>query len=149
MKRTIALGKNVDSWCTRCKMMLAHTVEAVVEGVPTRVHCNTCNAQHAYRPGPPGEKAAAPKKAAKASSSPRRAAPRKSSKEPAGPADYARLLERCDRSNPRRYATNERFAASQVLEHPVFGTGIVLTERASDKIDVLFADGMRTLVHRR
>lgn len=154
-KRAIALGKNVDSWCTRCKLMLAHTVEAISDGVPTRVHCNTCGAQHAYRPGPPGEKgagtekAAGTKKAAKSSASPRRAAPRKSAKEPPGPADYARLLDRCDRSTSRRYEVSARFAPSQVLEHPVFGTGIVLAERVPDKIDVLFADGMRTLIHRR
>ena len=46
-------GSTVDSWCTKCKLVLAHTVEAMVEGKITRVHCNTCRGQHAYRPDAP------------------------------------------------------------------------------------------------
>jgi hypothetical protein len=38
------VGKNVDSWCTRCKLVLAHTIETVLNGKITKVHCNTCRA---------------------------------------------------------------------------------------------------------
>ena len=27
------VGKNVDSWCTRCKLVLAHTIETVLNGI--------------------------------------------------------------------------------------------------------------------
>src|SRR5437762_7464331 len=47
-------GGDVDSWCGKCKRILAHTIEAMVGDKPARVHCNTCNAQHSYKPHEPG-----------------------------------------------------------------------------------------------
>src|SRR5438132_3414963 len=47
------VGGSIDSWCGKCKMVLAHTIEAMVGEKPARVHCNTCKSQHAYRPGAP------------------------------------------------------------------------------------------------
>ena len=47
---TFKVGDNIDGWCTRCKLVLTHTIEAVVGGKITRVHCNTCRGQHAYLP---------------------------------------------------------------------------------------------------
>ena len=47
-------GGNVDSWCGKCKLILAHTIEALVGDKPARVHCNTCKAQHSYKPYEPG-----------------------------------------------------------------------------------------------
>ena len=73
------VGKDVDSWCTRCKLILAHTVEAMVGPKVTRVHCNTCGSQHAFRPTAPGKTAAGTKtaasKAREAKASPSRADP--------------------------------------------------------------------------
>ena len=43
------LGGNVDAWCGKCKMVLAHTIEAMVGEKPTRVGCNTCKSHHAYK----------------------------------------------------------------------------------------------------
>src|SRR5436190_4368870 len=48
------LGGNIDSWCGKCKLVLAHTIEAMVGDKPARVHCNTCGSQHSYKPNPPG-----------------------------------------------------------------------------------------------
>jgi hypothetical protein len=50
----IKTGSEVDSWCTKCKLILAHTVEAMADGKITRVHCKTCRGQHAYRATAPG-----------------------------------------------------------------------------------------------
>src|SRR5438874_2877131 len=47
------LGGTIDSWCGKCKMVLAHTIEAMVGDKPARVHCNTCQAQHTYKPKEP------------------------------------------------------------------------------------------------
>src|SRR5262249_39525256 len=49
------VGGTVDSWCGKCKMMLAHTVEAMVGATPARVHCNTCKSQHAYKAHAPSK----------------------------------------------------------------------------------------------
>ena len=40
------VGSDIDSWCGKCKRILAHTVEAMVGDKPARVNCNTCKSQH-------------------------------------------------------------------------------------------------------
>src|SRR5438876_4707928 len=65
-------GGNVDSWCGKCKLVLAHTIEAMVGDKPVRVHCNTCKSQHSYKPNPPG-------------ATPRRSQPREPGNGPAPP----------------------------------------------------------------
>ena len=141
MTGRIAVGKDIDSWCTRCKLMLAHTVETMIGSKITRVHCNTCGSQHAYRAQPPGT-ASAPGRRSAGTSTPRvvRLAP--------APADeYARLLDGRDRTAARPYTPQERFAANDLLTHPTFGLGIVTTLKERTKIEVVFRDGVKTLLH--
>src|SRR5207253_4172029 len=38
-KEAPKVGKEIDGWCTRCKLVLTHTIEAVANGKITRVHC--------------------------------------------------------------------------------------------------------------
>ena len=54
--RVLRPGGNVDSWCGKCKMMLAHTIETLVGDKPARVQCNTCKSQHAYKAQVPDKK---------------------------------------------------------------------------------------------
>ncbi|HYD49577.1 MAG TPA: hypothetical protein VEB21_14575 [Terriglobales bacterium] len=129
------IGKSVDGWCARCKLMLAHTIEAVVNGKITRTHCNTCGAQHAHRKSAPGT-------AAKRASGGARAAKN------APPAfDYEALLRGKDVKNARPYRLSDRFECKELINHPTFGIGQVVAVRDSTKIDVGFSDGMKTLAH--
>jgi hypothetical protein len=142
MTGAVAVGRDVDSWCTRCKLILAHTVESMIGGKITRVHCNTCHAQHAYRPHPPGESLAERRigrPAAPRAARPTAAAPRAD--------DYAAALGGRDPSTARAYTTHERFAANDLVAHPIFGVGVVMLLKDRTKIDVLFRDGLKTLVH--
>lgn len=132
------VGKDVDSWCTRCKLVLAHTIEAAVSGRITRVHCNTCGGQHAYRPRPPGEGS---ERSTRARAEGARAATKTV-------RDYASLLRGRDPSTARAYATTERFANGDLIRHPTFGLGLVTALKDVNKIEVAFADGSKTLIHR-
>jgi hypothetical protein len=140
MPTTPVVGKDVDSWCTKCKMILAHTIEAVVNGRITRVHCNTCGGQHAHRARPPGEGGTA---------SGTRAA-RSSRSRPAPAAVlYADLVRGRDEKSARPYSGTDRFAARELIKHPSFGLGVVTALKDVNKIEVLFPDGAKTLIHRR
>jgi len=130
------IGKNVDSYCGKCKLVLAHTIETVVDGKIKRVHCNTCQAQHAYRPNAPGTR----KKASGSRSS--------ANTPPPTIADYDDLLKKYDAAKAKPYTPKAQFTERELLNHTVFGLGIV-TVRRGDKIDVLFPDKPRTLVHER
>jgi hypothetical protein len=136
-----AVGKNVDSWCTKCKLVLAHTIEAYVDGKISRVHCNTCGAQHAYRPRPPGEKSPQ-RKSASASA---RAKPSRGNIDPA--ANYRSLLQGRNPSSARPYSPRESFRESELIMHSAFGLGIVVAKREGNKIEVAFADRPRTMIH--
>ena len=139
----IKVGSTVDSWCTKCKLILAHTVEAVADGKISRVHCNTCRGQHAYRreaPGagkPPGEARRPATKATKKAD----AAPKRS--------DYEILLRGRTGDKARAYATSERFQPGELIKHSAFGLGVVVAERDQVKIDVQFPDRPRVLLHGR
>ena len=141
---TPSIGANVDSWCTRCKLMLAHTIEAKVGSKITRVHCNTCGAQHAFRRNPPGEGAAAGRAGGRRSQSSGRGSPRH-----AGSQDYESLLRGRTASAARPFVASERFKVADLISHPTFGLGVVTADKEGNKIDVLFADGPRTLAHAR
>ena len=136
-------GSTVDSWCTKCKLVLAHTVEAMVDGKITRVHCNTCRGQHAYRPDAPG----ASSKAAGGAS--RKSAPRKAPEAPPKRSEYETLLRGRTGAAARTYATSERFAPGELIKHASFGLGVVVAERDQVKIDVHFPDGPKVLLHGR
>jgi hypothetical protein len=142
------IGSNVDAWCTRCKLVLAHTIEAMVGRKITRVHCNTCRAQHAYRSAAP-----APRTAARPGSSrPRTGRSSRSTngaKAPLQASDYERLLRGRDPSKARPYAVTAHFAPPDLIAHPTFGLGLVTAAKEGTKIDVLFPEGLKTLVHCR
>ena len=131
-------GSTVDSWCTKCKLVLAHTIEAMVDAKITRVHCNTCHGQHAYRATAPGTKTSGTSKSARS----------KVEKAPK-PNDLETLLRGRTAASARPYATTERFAPGEVISHSAFGLGVVTGERDSVKIDVQFADGPKVLMHGR
>jgi hypothetical protein len=125
--------------------MLAHTVEAMVDSKITRVHCNTCRGQHAYRAAAPAPRAAAGANPAKGAKS----AARKTADKVPKRSEYETLLRGRTGATARTYAMTERFAPGELLKHPSFGLGVVTGERDSIKIDVHFADGPKVMMHRR
>jgi|SRR5579883_1462456 len=123
-------GGTIDSWCGKCKMMLAHTIEALVGNKPARVHCNTCQSQHAYKASEPGK--TAPR--AKGTGS--------------RPGRYKTLLSE-NTSVPKTYSPKSTYAPGDVLQHPMFGVGVTTAVKDMTKIEVLFEAGTKLLVHGR
>lgn len=135
----VKVGGEVDSLCTKCEMVLAHTVHAVVDGRPVKVECNTCHGVHRYK-GPIG--------AARTSSSagPRAARP---VREKPVTISFEELLGAKDASAARRYSPKETFLVDQVVDHPTFGRGFVSAVRDGGKIDITFRSDVKTLIHGR
>jgi hypothetical protein len=129
----IKVGGEIDAFCTRCELTLAHTIHAVVGGRPVRVECNTCHAVHKFR----GASAPTPRPAAPGGERPRRAV-----------VGFEQLL--AARKGPARpYSPREIFAPDDVVDHPTFGRGFVSTVRDGGKIEVTFRAEVRVLVHGR
>ncbi len=143
---THKVGGEVDAFCTRCKMLLGHTILAMVGTKIARVRCNTCGGDHAFR-GAPGS-TDKPTAAARAKAS---GTPRASSK--AAAADkvvisFEEQLAGKDIANAPRYSPKDTYKVDQVVSHPTFGLGLVTGVRG-DKVDIAFKSEAKTLVHGR
>ncbi len=129
----LKVGGEVDSFCTRCNMILAHTIHAMVGPRPVKVECNTCHVVHAYRAPARG---ATPK--------PARTRALK------GPvASFDEVLRTKKLALAVKYSPRTSFAVDQVIEHPTFGLGFVSAVLDGAKIQVTFRSDVKVLVHGR
>jgi len=141
----LKVGGEVDAFCTKCKMVLAHTTLAVWAGQIKRVRCNTCMGEHVFRKAEPGASSPSQKP-----SRPRVASVNKP--KATGPAllsSYEELLEGKDRSAARPFNLKQKFAVGDLVQHPTFGLGVVAAARGLDKIDVAFPGSVKTLQHNK
>lgn len=133
------LGRDVDAYCGRCKLVLAHTVTARTADRLVRVMCNTCKAEHGYRPAP-GE--AAPRRRAEAQ-------PTRQPKTRAVASNFHQLLGARSVETARPYSPKASLELSEIIAHPSFGVGVVSALKNGGKVEVVFPDGVRVLVHQR
>jgi hypothetical protein len=128
------VGKEIDAFCGRCKLTLSHTILALMGAKVARVQCNTCGAQHAYRPF---------------MSQTSRVSSRSATEGPQKVIlSFEEQLAAKDISKARRYTPKEAYATGDVVQHANFGFGIVMAVR-QDKIDVAFKAFEKTLIHGR
>jgi hypothetical protein len=133
-------GGSIDSWCGKCKMILAHTIEAIVGNKPARVHCNTCKAQHSYRPNEPAK--APPRMRATGDGAAPPSAKVRASR-------YQTLLKGKDMAAAKRYSPKDNYEPGDVMQHPNFGVGVAIAVKDGTKVEVLFDAGPKLLVHGR
>lgn len=134
------VGGDIDSYCTRCKMLLGHTILAMVGDRVARVRCNTCQGEHVYKSGAPGE--------AKPRASSGTGTRSTGTRAKAEVISFDDTIASKDVGNAKAYSVNEKFALDQVIDHPTFGRGFVSAVRP-DKVDVTFKSFVKTLVHGR
>ena len=143
-RKGYAAGDEVDSKCTKCKLVLAHVIVAMNGDKIAKVKCNTCSGEHAYRPPPSASEATAAK---------RRAERKSASGEPIGARSSAEefdtLIKGKDVTTPEKYSIKMELKMDAVIEHPKFGLGLVTEIRESNKAHVAFKDGGRVLIYKR
>ena len=124
------VGGTIDSWCGKCKLVLAHTIDAMIGDKPTRVQCNTCNAQHTFKAQQPN---------ATSASSEVRGKPRSTR--------YQILLKGKDTALAKAYSSRDRYAPGDLMQHAVFGFGVATAVKDGTKVEVLFEGGSKMLIH--
>jgi hypothetical protein len=150
MSKPLRAGGEVDSWCTKCKLVLNHRVIAMVGGTPVRVECSTCMSHHNFRARGPGEKAPATGTSRASSSSAAPRATRSSvTKAQQAALDRERSWEKATlgktASEFKNYRVDQTFAEGDLVRHKKFGDGIVTRILDAKKVEVLFKDEPRTL----
>ncbi|MDR2727050.1 MAG: hypothetical protein LBC10_03555 [Deltaproteobacteria bacterium] len=163
-------GDAVASRCKRCGDITGHTVVALVGDKIVKVACRACGSTHRYLPpqdakparketarrvGQGVSRADAIRKAFVTEASSFAAAVSPSAGRVTGARaakaaqtledEWRRAIAPAPGSSARPYAMQERFAVGEVIEHPVFGSGLVRETLPPDKMRVLFRDGLRLL----
>ena len=152
MSKPLKTGGEVDSWCTKCKLVLNHRIIAMVASTPVRVECSTCGSHHNFRPRAPGERA--PSVASRSGSSSSSSAGPRSTRSSVTKAQQA-LLEREKMwekaiagkavNEFRSYRVDQTFAEGDLIRHKKFGDGVVTRILDPKKVEILFKDEPRTL----
>ena len=130
----IAVGSDVDAYCTKCKLVLGHTVVAMQGAKPRRVKCNTCSGEHNYRATKPVAKAASAK-TEKAKPTTRKSR-----------QSWEDVMAEASGKPKKAYSMSGSFGEGDWIEHRVFGLGCVQSFTPPNKIAVRFADSTRLLV---
>lgn len=135
------VAKSFFTFCKKCDANRYHTVLAHKTATSAKVKCEVCAAQSTYSLP---KAASAKKKTATKTATGKPRVSRASSHQ----AEYEMLLANIENSETSSYTTKGKFAANTRLQHPKFGIGVVKITYI-DKIDVVFADEVRTLMHNR
>ena len=138
------IGEDIDAYCLKCKLLLAHVILFKVDGVVSRVKCKTCNAEHKYRGTLPGAK----KKTAARTTGAARTKKTVAQKVPVNDAPLQWDLK--SRNMPREtsvrnYSIKDTFQVNHVINHPVFGVGFVEKVVTDKSMAVLFHDSVRLM----
>jgi hypothetical protein len=136
----VKVGGEVDSFCTKCQLTLAHTVHAVVSGRPVKVECNTCHAVHRYK-GP-----IAASKTARPTSGPKSERPVRAK---TVTVPFEELLGTRNTAAAQPYSPKKTFLVDDVIDHPMFGRGFVSAVRDGGKVEITFRSDVKVLVHGR
>lgn len=133
MSEPYEVGGEVIAWCTKCRIILNHTIVSIVDELPKKVKCNTCQGRHNYRAEPTEKDLNKPK--------PRAKTPKKTLYEEAmsGLKEGAIL-------KAIKYQIAGNYRENQVINHSTFGIGIVAAVTQTNRIEVLFESGPKLLI---
>ena len=142
MASQITTGKDVLSYCTKCKLNLLHTIVAMKDAKSiAKVKCNTCQSLHAYKD--PSVSSAGKTRTKKVSG----LTPKTSTKI-VNISDLwmEKLNKTTSKSQP--YGIDQKYKEGDVIDHSKFGPGIVQNVKAQT-IEVVFRHDIKTLVHNK
>ena len=124
MASPLAAGVEIQAWCPSCKLVRTHVIVAMKGTRAAKTECRICSSSHAYRKNPPDTKA---KKR----------------------SQYEDAMEGRDVTKPIAYKLSKKYNAEDVIKHKSFGIGLVTRLISEKKIEVLFLESTKLLVHGR
>ncbi|HLK35659.1 MAG TPA: hypothetical protein VKU41_02830 [Polyangiaceae bacterium] len=146
MGKPLRVAGEVDSWCTRCRLVLNHRIVSMKNTKPHQVECLTCRSTHLWRPHAPGDKPAVRASTRPASSSPPSTGATRATR---GQARHEQQWEKAIVGHGvhdfKAYSVAANFREGDLLRHKKFGDGVVTRVIDAHKVEVLFRDEARTL----
>jgi hypothetical protein len=144
MPKLLKVAGEVDSYCTKCRLVLNHRIVSMKSGKAHQVECLTCRTTHLWRAHAPGEKAPAggTERVRAGGASPR--VPRVSAAVK-HEQTWEKALNGKGPHDFKPYNTGGSFQEGDLLRHKKFGDGLVTRVIDGHKVEVLFRDEARTL----
>lgn len=140
----IGVGKEILSQCNKCKLILAHIIVTMKTATdPDKVMCKTCKATHTFKDPAAKKKKATIDKVIKNA----RLTSGKRVNESIGEI-WTRAITRSG-AEAVSYSTKTNFKLGDIINHPSFGQGVVEKLIDNNKIEVLFKDDYKTLLHNK
>lgn len=124
-------GDPIQARCTKCRKNTDHTLITLAAEVPEKVQCGTCARQHKYRP---------PTEAKKPSVRQKTTQPRDAERK-----EWENLRPNMNCTKATDYSMTAVYKVNALINHPVFGLGLVQRLAGTQKIEVLFEDGKKTM----
>jgi hypothetical protein len=137
------VAKSFFTLCKKCDSDRYHTVLAHTTSRTAKIKCEVCGSQKSY--SLPKKAAATGTGAAKVTRTSTRS---ETARRTSHNNEYATLLETHEKKAPVTYSIKGKFEKNQKIEHPKFGLGVV-RDVQNEKVEVIFADEVRNLVHNR
>jgi MinD superfamily P-loop ATPase len=135
-----AVARNIHLMCKKCGVERFHVVVAHTTATSAKVKCEVCGASSTFKL----KKAKVVKKSA--SGTVKKRATKKS--EPDSKVVWGELKTQIGTDKIVPYSMKTKYTLANAIEHPKFGLGFV-TAATNEKIEVMFQEGGRALVHNR
>jgi hypothetical protein len=152
MTKPLRVAGEVDSWCTKCRLVLNHRIVSMKNGKAYQVECLTCRTVHLWRPNAPGERPAASgtgtDRAPRTASSSGGAAGPRSTRVTAAvrhEQTWEKAIAGRGVNEFKAYNVGQSFKEGDLVRHKKFGDGLVTRVIDAHKVEVLFRDEARTL----
>ncbi|MES3036289.1 MAG: hypothetical protein V4736_00155 [Bdellovibrionota bacterium] len=142
------VATNFYTMCKKCAAERYHKVLTHTSEKSAKIECEVCHSKKTFTlPKAAKEKVAKVTKSGKPAS-PRGAAARATAALAKHEDQYQSTLAALESQPALDYKMSLSFKANQKVSHPKFGVGVVLTT-FPNKVDILFKDEVRSLVHNR
>jgi hypothetical protein len=143
----ISVGKEVLSNCSKCKLILAHIIVTMKDTkTADKVQCKTCKATHSFK-DPSAKKAkTSVNKVIKSAKAKSRTGSKRSTETVA--ELWTKAISK-GTADTKSYSIKGSFIMGDIIDHPTFGQGVVEKLIDDNKIEVLFQDDYRTLMHKK
>ncbi|WP_413578086.1 hypothetical protein ACLVWU_06030 [Bdellovibrio sp. HCB290] len=136
------VAKSFFAFCKKCDADRYHVVLAHTSATSAKIKCEICGSQKTYSLPKAQTKTGKPLTGAAAKKREQTMNSRKSSHK----NEYEMLMSNGGATS--NYTMKGKFEKNTKLQHPKFGLGFI-KDAASDKIEVVFEDEVRTLIHNR
>lgn len=138
MTKTYYAGQDVDAPCGRCGGETRHQVLTASNGIPDKLICGNCRSVHKFRPAKPEPLPRVARIPAAAKAGGARPGSLTSKFQQA-------LAQEQGAAKAQPYSAATKWEEGSWMDHASFGLGRI-QRKIGRKVDVLFKDGLKTLV---